>query len=123
MGCSCRFYRCGAPLYDCPGGAGVPRRRRAGWDREGISEGAAVEDLGFGEVGGGCGAAEFGEARAGVARVVGDARAAGRGRIDLLEFPPQAAANGFGCDGHPSAGTHRLLAAQLRAALHATMGW
>jgi hypothetical protein len=41
----------------------------------------------------------------------------------MLEFPPQSATNGFGCDGHPSAATHRLLAAQLTAALRAAMGW
>ena len=67
--------------------------------------------------------AALAEARAGATRVVEDARAAGLRRIDLLEFPPQSAANGFGCDGHPSARTHRLLAAQLIAAIRATMGW
>jgi lysophospholipase L1-like esterase len=63
------------------------------------------------------------EARARVTRVVAEARAAGVAAIDLVEFPPQSAANGFGCDGHPSAKTHRLLAAQLTAHLRAVMGW
>jgi lysophospholipase L1-like esterase len=67
--------------------------------------------------------AALAEARAGVTRVVEDARAAGLRRIDFVELPPQSAANGFGCDGHPSAATHRLLAAQLTAALRDTMGW
>ncbi|MBI5477363.1 MAG: SGNH/GDSL hydrolase family protein [Deltaproteobacteria bacterium] len=63
------------------------------------------------------------EARAGITRGVEDARAAGVERVDLLEFPPQSAANGFGCDGHPSAVTHRLLAAQLTGSLRQAMGW
>jgi lysophospholipase L1-like esterase len=63
------------------------------------------------------------EARALLAGVVADARAAGGAPVDLLELPQQSAANGFGCDGHPSAATHRLLAAQLTAALRPAMGW
>ena len=63
------------------------------------------------------------EARARVARVVEDARAAGVARIGMIEFPPQSPANGYGCDGHPSAATHRLLAAQLTSAIREAAGW
>jgi lysophospholipase L1-like esterase len=66
--------------------------------------------------------AALAEARAAVTRVVLDAGAAGV-PASLLEFPPQSAANGFGCDGHPSARTHRLMADQLTAAIRDTMGW
>jgi lysophospholipase L1-like esterase len=53
------------------------------------------------------------------ARVGGE----GRGRLALLEVAPQAPADGYGCDWHPSAATQRRVAAAVVAALRDALGW
>jgi lysophospholipase L1-like esterase len=62
-------------------------------------------------------------ARACVAEAVQRARAEGMSRLQLIEHPVQAPENGYGCDGHPSATTHRLMAEQLTAVVRAVLGW
>jgi lysophospholipase L1-like esterase len=44
-------------------------------------------------------------------------------KVSYLAFSTQLATNGEGCDGHPSATTHQLMATQLTAALKAALGW
>ena len=65
----------------------------------------------------------LGAARACVADAVERARADGMSRVQTIEHPTQRPEDGYGCDGHPSPTTHRLMAAQLTAAARATLGW
>lgn len=68
-----------------------------------------------------------------VLRAVQTARAAGDARISTLGvaspggtsfgFEEQLATDGYGCDGHPSIRTHRLMGAQLAAAIPLVTGW
>jgi len=44
-------------------------------------------------------------------------------KVAYLAFPTQLASNGEGCDNHPSATTHQLMATQLATALKAALGW
>ena len=44
-------------------------------------------------------------------------------QIGFLEFPPQRADQGFGCDYHPNIATHAKMGAQLAAILKATLKW
>jgi lysophospholipase L1-like esterase len=63
------------------------------------------------------------DARAFVPQAVDRIRDEGLTRIRVLEFPEQSAENGFGCDGHPSQLTHRLMATQLSTAVRQEQGW
>lgn len=49
--------------------------------------------------------------------------AAGDAKVGAFELKPQDAADGFGCDWHPSLATHQKLAAQVSQALRAALGW
>jgi lysophospholipase L1-like esterase len=63
------------------------------------------------------------EAREAITEVLTVLRGAGERRLELIEFPLQAAANGYGCDWHPSAATQRLMADQLTSAIRRALGW
>jgi len=67
--------------------------------------------------------AALSEARSALAAVLSTLRAAGETRTLVLEFPPQSAANGYGCDWHPSAATQRLMAEQLTRTIRGALGW
>jgi hypothetical protein len=43
--------------------------------------------------------------------------------MSYLEFPVQVAADGYGCDWHPSAATHAKMATLLTAELKTRLGW
>jgi lysophospholipase L1-like esterase len=62
-------------------------------------------------------------ARAYISQVVAERQADGDKGVTFLEFPTQDFANGLGCDYHPSLKTHRLMGAQLAAALRALLRW
>lgn len=63
-------------------------------------------------------------ARSYINRVVEDRKRGGDDKVRFLEFPQQdGAANGLGCDWHPSAKTHQLMAQQLAEAISAELGW
>jgi lysophospholipase L1-like esterase len=63
------------------------------------------------------------KARGYISGVVDKVRAAGDARVNFVEFPTQDAANGLGCDYHPSLKTHQLMADKLKAAIQAVTGW
>jgi hypothetical protein len=44
-------------------------------------------------------------------------------KMSFLEFPVQVAADGYGCDWHPSATTNAKMATLLDAELKARLGW
>jgi hypothetical protein len=44
-------------------------------------------------------------------------------RPQLVEVTPQTAADGYGCDWHPSAKTHRRMAAELTPVIRSAMSW
>ncbi len=44
-------------------------------------------------------------------------------KVTYLPFATQLAANGAGCDYHPSPATHQIMATALEAALSAALGW
>ena len=67
--------------------------------------------------------AELDEARRRIEEAIALASSEASARPRLVEFPPQSAEEGYGCDGHPSARTHRRMAAQLTAAIRADVGW
>ncbi|WP_437807757.1 SGNH/GDSL hydrolase family protein [Sorangium sp. So ce1078] len=70
------------------------------------------------------GAEALSRARDYIGKVVEDRTASGDERVRLLEFPPQdSAANGLGCDYHPSAKTNQLMAEQLSEAISEELGW
>jgi lysophospholipase L1-like esterase len=54
---------------------------------------------------------------------VDERRRAGDARVAYFAFSERRASDGFGADYHPSAETHRRMAAELVAALRAQMGW
>ncbi len=62
-------------------------------------------------------------ARAGVHLAVDQKRKAGDARVTYLEFPTQDPAIGYGCDYHPSARTHQMMAQRLAAHLKTELGW
>jgi hypothetical protein len=47
----------------------------------------------------------------------------GVANVQYLEFPPQLTSNGVGCDTHPSAITHGLMATQLTQFIKGLTGW
>ena len=55
--------------------------------------------------------------------VVAAAAAAGDARVDYLEIAEQDAADGYGCDYHPSAATAAIMADALVAAIQTLVGW
>lgn len=58
-----------------------------------------------------------------IRNVVSARNAAGDTKIKAFELNPQEAADGYGCDWHPSKATHVKMATQLTAALKSTLGW
>jgi lysophospholipase L1-like esterase len=62
-------------------------------------------------------------ARAYVRAAVEAEKRAGDEKVVYLEFPVQDASNGYGCDYHPSAKTHALMAERLTAVLRTELGW
>lgn len=70
------------------------------------------------------GAEALSRARDYIGHVVEDRTSGGDDRVRLLEFPPQdGAANGLGCDYHPSVKTNQLMAEQLSEAISEELGW
>jgi lysophospholipase L1-like esterase len=67
--------------------------------------------------------APLAEARALIDRALDGLRAEGLTRLEYVEHPPQSPAEGYGCDYHPSAATHRRMAAQLTGIIRARLGW
>ncbi|GAC1610879.1 MAG: hypothetical protein NVS4B10_25910 [Myxococcales bacterium] len=55
--------------------------------------------------------------------LVQELNASGDARVKLFELTNQDAATSFGCKSHPSATTHRLVAAQLTQFLQQQLGW
>jgi lysophospholipase L1-like esterase len=68
-------------------------------------------------------AMQVAQARAYLMPVIEAARAAGDGRVSYLEYTLQDGSTGFGCDWHPSRGTHQAMAATLTAELRRLLGW
>lgn len=68
-------------------------------------------------------AMQVAQARAYLMPVIESARAAGDTRISYLEYPMQDGSTGFGCDWHPSRGTHQAMATVLTAELRRLLGW
>ncbi len=62
-------------------------------------------------------------ARAGVRAAVDQKRKAGDLRVSYLEFPTQDPGVGYGCDYHPSARTHQMMAERLTQHLKTELGW
>jgi lysophospholipase L1-like esterase len=62
-------------------------------------------------------------ARAYITAAVAEVHAAGDAKVSFLEFATQDAANGRGCDYHPSKKTHALMAEQLAATLREKLAW
>lgn len=54
---------------------------------------------------------------------VAQRKAAGDTRIDLVNLGVDDGARGYGCDFHPSAETHRLIAEKLSEELKSRLGW
>jgi lysophospholipase L1-like esterase len=62
-------------------------------------------------------------ARAYVQAAVQSQKRSGDDKVVYIEFPVQDAANGYGCDYHPSSKTHALMAERLTALLRTQLGW
>ena len=62
-------------------------------------------------------------ARAYVHAAVEQKKKAGDARVTYLEFPTQDPAVGYGCDYHPSAKTHQIMAERLAGHLKTELGW
>jgi lysophospholipase L1-like esterase len=62
-------------------------------------------------------------ARTAIVDAVEQQRAAGDTRVSYFAFDPTRPNDGFGCDYHPSAATHRAMAAALVKAIRAVAGW
>jgi lysophospholipase L1-like esterase len=69
------------------------------------------------------GARTLSRARAYVHAAVESQKRSGDIKVRYLEFPAQDAANGYGCDYHPSGKTHALMAERLATLLRAELGW
>lgn len=63
------------------------------------------------------------KARGYITAVVESVKSSGDVKVAFLEFPIQDAANGLGCDYHPSLKTHQLMADKLKAAIQGALGW
>ena len=66
---------------------------------------------------------ELARVRGYLAPLLDAARAAGDARLSYLEFPTQDGSLGYGCDWHPSRGTHQQMADRLTAELRQRLGW
>ena len=66
---------------------------------------------------------DLSNARAYIQNVVTALNDAGDAKVKAFELTPQSAADGYGCDWHPSAATHVKMAAELGATLQSTLGW
>ncbi len=62
-------------------------------------------------------------ASAAIQRIVRTRTAAGDDRVSYFAFDEQTGASGYGCDYHPSATTHRLMARALVNELKVILGW
>jgi lysophospholipase L1-like esterase len=62
-------------------------------------------------------------ARSYIANVVAARNAAGDARVKSFELLPTNAADGYGCDWHPSLRTHEVMAQTLAGVLQAELGW
>jgi len=62
-------------------------------------------------------------ARAYITLAVESMRASGDANVSFLEFPTQGAAEGRGCDYHPSKKTHARMGEQLASALREKLQW
>jgi lysophospholipase L1-like esterase len=70
------------------------------------------------------GSDDYGKAMAYLKAVIQERASAGDKNLTLLEFGIQdGAADGLGCDYHPSLKTHQKMADKLQAALAADLGW
>jgi lysophospholipase L1-like esterase len=69
------------------------------------------------------GTAEAAQAKTYIQAAIATRKAAGDTRVDLVEFPTQDPADGYGCDYHPSLTTHRKMATVLTAKIKAVAGW
>ena len=63
------------------------------------------------------------KARAYTQTVITTLVAGGDTKVRLVEMAPQSAANGYGCDYHPSLETDQLMAGTLTAAIKQLTGW
>jgi Carbohydrate esterase 2 N-terminal/GDSL-like Lipase/Acylhydrolase family len=72
------------------------------------------------------GGTQFTEAEGAINSVISTRKAAGDRLLQLVEFPTQDCGSDgseCGCDYHPSAATHQMMATILHASLHNTLGW
>jgi len=67
--------------------------------------------------------ADLTTARTYIDAVVAARTAAGDAQVKSFELAPQNAADGYGCDWHPSARTHQLMAEVLATRLRAELDW
>ena len=79
----------------------------------------------FATVGPMLGGAHYAAVKTAISNVVATRKAAGDGRVQLVEFPTQdcADASSCGCAGHPNLAEHQKMATILEAAIHAALGW
>jgi lysophospholipase L1-like esterase len=67
--------------------------------------------------------ADLATARTYIANVVKQRNDAGDAKVQAFELAPTNAADGYGCDWHPSLKTHQVMAEALTAKLRAELGW
>lgn len=67
--------------------------------------------------------ADLSTVRAYIASAIAERAAAGDGRVTSFEFEPQDGNLGYGCDWHPSLGTHEAMAERLTGVLRDELGW
>jgi lysophospholipase L1-like esterase len=67
--------------------------------------------------------ADLATARSYIANVVKQRNDAGDDKVQAFELAPTNAADGYGCDWHPSLKTHQVMAEALTAKLRAELGW
>lgn len=67
--------------------------------------------------------ADLTTARLYIANVVKKRNDAGDAKVQTFELAPTNAADGYGCDWHPSLKTHQVMADALTAKLRAELGW
>jgi lysophospholipase L1-like esterase len=58
-----------------------------------------------------------------IQNVIATRKTEGDSKLSFLEFPVQSAADGYGCDWHPSAATNAKMATLLTAELKTRLGW